>query len=91
MDAEVTTKTADKKGRVALGQAFANKTLIVNRISETKVVIETARVIPESEAWLWDNEAALASVKRGLKEARAQDFAAAPDVDGDLAGLTDDE
>lgn len=58
--------------------------MLVRRLSDTKVVIETARVIPESETWLWDNDAALQSVQRGLKEAHAQEFAAGPDLDADL-------
>jgi len=30
-------------------------------------------VIPESEAWLWENEAALKRVLKGLAEAKAGD------------------
>jgi hypothetical protein len=87
----MTTKITDSKGRVALGKSFANKTVFVRKISETKVVIETARVIPDSETWLWDNEAAIQSVQRGLKDAHDEKFVTGPDVDSDLELFGDDE
>ena len=58
----MTTKTADSKGRVALGKAFANSQVIVQRISPTEIRIIKARVIPEDESWLWENETALGMV-----------------------------
>lgn len=85
------TKTTDSKGRVVLGKAFANKTVLVRKLSETKVVIETARVIPDSETWLWDNETAIQSVRRGLKDAHDEKFVAGPDLDSDLELFGDDE
>ena len=77
----MTTKTVDGKGRLALGKAFANSTVIVERISPTEVRVVKARVIREDEAWLWDDEEALASVKRGLTQAKDRQFAeTAPDL-----------
>ena len=90
----MTTKTADSKGRVALGKDFANSPVIVERISPTEVRVVKARVIPEDEAWLWDNEKALAGVKRGLEQAKNREFAeSAPDLDCDelLAGELDSQ
>ena len=89
----MTTKTADSKGRVALGKAFANSTVMVERVSPTEVRIIKARVVPENEVWLWDNQEALAMVKRGLQQAKNQEFAENPpdlDLDGLLAGEIDD-
>ncbi len=63
-------KSADAKGRVALGGHFANRAVIVEHRSETEVVVRLARVIPEGEAWLYENPKALASVRRGLDQAR---------------------
>ncbi len=78
----MTTKTADSKGRVALGKAFANSTVMVERVSQTEVRIIKDRVVPDSEAWLWDNQEALAMVKRGLQQAKNQEFAKhPPDLD----------
>jgi predicted transcriptional regulator len=65
------TKTADSKGRVALGQRFANKTVIIEEIDETEVRIVAAVVIPEREMWLHRNEQAIAAVQRGLAQAKA--------------------
>ena len=63
-------KNADSKGRVTLGDHFANRAVIVERRSEDEVVIRLARVIPEREAWLYGNPKALASVRRGLDQVR---------------------
>ncbi len=70
----MTTKTADSKGRVALGKNFANKTVIVEEIDPTEVRVIVAAVIPEREAWLHRNKAAIASVERGLAQAKAGKF-----------------
>jgi len=89
----MTTKTADGKGRIALGKAFAYSTVMVEQVSPTEVRIIKARVIPENEAWLWDNQDALEMVKRGLQQAKNQEFAENPpdlDFDGSLAGEIDD-
>ena len=80
----MTTKTADSKGRVALGKAFANSQVIVQRISPTEIRIIKARVVPETEGWLWDNPKALGMVKRGLQQAANRRVCPeTPDLDGD--------
>ena len=79
------TKTADLKGRIALGKNFANRHVIVEQISETEYVIKMARVMPESEAWLYENATALTSVRKGLAQARAGEFVEGPDMDADAA------
>lgn len=82
-----THKQTDSKGRVTLGEAFANCTLIVEDRGH-EVVLQRARVIPEREAWLYENEAALASVRRGLKQATARKLSDGPDLD-EAARLAD--
>jgi|SRR5665213_1513335 len=67
----VLTKTADNKGRIALGSRFANRAVIIETLSDTEVVVKLARVIPESEAWLYENAEALSAVRTGLAQARA--------------------
>ena len=85
------TKTADSKGRVALGRDYANRPVIIERVSETEIRVILARVIPEREAWLLENEAARASVLRGLEQARQRQFVEnPPDVDADLKAFEDD-
>ena len=67
----MTTKTTDNKGRLTLGERFANRTVIVEEIDDTEVRITLARVVPEREMWLHENRAASAAVSRGLADARA--------------------
>lgn len=89
----MTTKCADSKGRIALGERFANRTVIVEDIDDTEVRITLARVIPEREAWLYANPKAKAAVVKGLTQARARRFANAPDIaaDAELARRIADE
>jgi hypothetical protein len=68
-------KNVDSKGRLTLGESFANRTVLVEDHGEGEVLIRLARVIPEREAWLYDNKEALASVRRGLKQATDGKFA----------------
>jgi hypothetical protein len=69
------TKNIDAKGRLTLGESFANRTVIVEERGDGEVLVRLARVIPEREAWLYENEAAKASVRRGIAQARAGKFA----------------
>ncbi len=88
------TKSADNKGRVTLGEKFANRTVIVKHVSDTEVLIELATVIPDRELWLHKNDAAMASVQRGLRQARAEKFASQPpnvDRDAKLAKRAKDD
>lgn len=63
-------KNSDSKGRVTLGSHFANRAVIVEHRSNDEVIVRLARVIPEREVWLYENPKALASVRRGLDQAR---------------------
>jgi hypothetical protein len=60
-----TAKNADSKGRLTLGDSFANQTVLIEQHGEGEVLVKLARVIPAREAWLFDNAAALGSVPRG--------------------------
>lgn len=64
----MTIKTADSKGRINFGARFANRTFIIEEVDATEVRIIAAQVIPEREMWLHKNEAAMASVQRGLQQ-----------------------
>lgn len=83
------TKNTDARGRLALGERFANKQFIVTEISPTEIRIELALVIPAREAWLHEHPMALASVRRGLEQAANGDFAEPPDTTADQK-LVDD-
>ncbi len=68
--ARASHKNTDSKGRVTLGGHFANRAVIVEHRSDDEVIVRLARVIPEREVWLYKNPQALASVRRGLDQAR---------------------
>ncbi len=68
------TKQTDSKGRITLGEAFKNRTMLMEKHGD-EIVLRLARVIPEAEGWLYENEKALAAVRRGLKQAKAGAFA----------------
>ncbi len=71
-------KNTDSKGRVTLGERFANRAVIVEQQSDDAVIVRLARVIPEREAWLYESPEALAAVRRGLDQARKGDVAKTP-------------
>jgi hypothetical protein len=75
----VQTKKTDSKGRLTLGEAFANRTMIVEARGN-EILLHLARVIPEREAWLYDNPTALAAIRRGLKQARSRQLSGGPDL-----------
>jgi hypothetical protein len=79
------TKKTDSKGRLKLGERFANRTVIVEEIDETEVRISLARVVPEREMWLHDNGPASAAVRRGLTDAKEGRLSIAPDLASDAA------
>jgi hypothetical protein len=65
----ILTKNVDSKGRLTLGDVFANHTVLVEQHGEGEVLVKLARVIPAREAWLYENAEALTAVRRGLKQA----------------------
>ena len=69
------TKNVDSKGRLTLGESFANCTVLVEDRGKGELLIKLARVIPEREAWLYENKEAVASVRRGLNQAASGKFA----------------
>jgi hypothetical protein len=77
------TKAADSKGRIALGPHFANRTVILEAVSETELHIKLARVVPEQEAWLYENPDALNSVRTGLAQAKGGKFSKGPTLGAD--------
>lgn len=88
-----TARNVDAKGRVTLGESFANRTVIIEDRADGEVVIRLARVIPEREAWLYENSEALAAVRRGLKQARGGKFAKSPNFKAaaELTALLQDD
>ena len=77
------TKTADAKGRVTIGPQIANRLISVTKVTEAEYVLKLVRAIPEDEAWLYENPKALASVRNGLRQARAGQLSKGPSLTAD--------
>jgi len=75
---KISTRAVDKKGRILLGMDMADTTVLVERTSNGEFIVRPAVTVPVREAWLFQNEKALESVKRGLEDARAGRFVADP-------------
>lgn len=58
----------DAKKRVLLGEAICGTAYNVYRNSVGQIVLDPVKAIPAAETWLWENPAALAAVKQGLRE-----------------------
>ena len=59
----------DAKKRLSLGAALAGGAAFnIYRNTLGQLLLDPVKTIPASEAWLFENPAALASVKQGLKE-----------------------
>jgi hypothetical protein len=62
----------DTKKRLSLGEALGGGTAFnIYRNALGQLFLDPVKTIPASEAWLFENAPALASVKRGLKESAA--------------------
>ena len=92
-DDAMTTKLADKKGRIFLGSEFANITVILDDSTPGQIIIKPAKVVPLVDAWLYDNEKALTLVRKGLKQAQKDQFSENPpdlEADAELADSIED-
>ena len=74
-----TLRTIDDKGRLTLGRAFAGRTVEVEKVGDA-LVVKFRRVVPDREAWLWENETAKTMVDRGLRQARDGELSDGPDL-----------
>ena len=61
----------DSRKRAPLGKLLKGiSTHLFNaQLIDGKIVLEPMKAIPEREAWIFQNPKALASIKRGLKDA----------------------
>ena len=73
-------KQVDSKGRIILDKSYAGATMLVERRDDGTILLRPAVTVPANEAWLWQNQQALAMVRQGLDEARAGRHAKAPDL-----------
>ncbi|MGB2630968.1 MAG: hypothetical protein WBD17_07070 [Candidatus Omnitrophota bacterium] len=68
---EIGSKAIDSRNRVSLGDVIKVKFKRVKlyKSDRGEILIMPVVEIPASEAWLFENKKALASVKRGLEQA----------------------
>ena len=76
---KVAHKTLDSKGRLTLGGRFAGRMVEVEDTGE-RVIVTFCRVVPEREAWLWENETAMDLVQQGIRDAREGRHSSGPDL-----------
>lgn len=84
-------KKIDAKGRLLLGEKFANQSVIIETQKDGTILLKPAVVIPITEAWLYKNKSAFQSVKRGLEQASSGQFAEDPRSSKDDKFTKDEE
>ena len=62
---------ADSAGRIGLGKAVGGKLFQARVQPDGSILLVPARVIPEREAWLFENPTRLAALDAGMAEADA--------------------
>lgn len=82
-------KTIDEKGRVTLGKEFAGRAVEVLE-DGGEVRLRFVEMVPANEAWLWKNEIALASVRRGLEQAAKSELGPGPESLDEALALADE-
>ncbi len=82
----------DAKGRLLLGEEFANQDVIIEPQADGSLLLKPAAVVPIAEAWLYKNKSAFRSLLRGLEQASSGKFAKDPRSakDSDLANDTEE-
>jgi hypothetical protein len=67
---EVATRTIDGRNRLTLGELpRGSKRVRIYKNDRGEVLLRPVVEIPASEAWLFENEEAFESVKKGIKDA----------------------
>jgi len=67
---EIATRTIDDRNRLTLGElSKGSRRVRIYKNDRGEVLLRPVVEIPASEAWLFQNQEALESVKKGLKDA----------------------
>lgn len=62
---------ADRAGRIGLGKAVGGRLFQARALADGSILLVPARVIPEREAWLFENPQRLAALDVAMAEANA--------------------
>ncbi len=66
----VKTVRPDSKGRITLGKLLDGvSSLRVTVDDENRIILEPYREVPQREAWLYENKAALEQLRAGIQQA----------------------
>ena len=60
---------SDSRGRIPLGPKATDKDFLVEYGEEGRISLTPVVFVPEREAWLYENESAIAQVRAGLADA----------------------
>jgi hypothetical protein len=74
-------KRVDNKGRLTLGSEFAGQVVEIEYRGRDEIVVKMRRLIPASEAWLWENDDAITRVRAGLNQAARGEVTDGPNLD----------
>ena len=85
---ELKTVRPDAKGRITLGHlADGVSSYLVSKDKYNRIILEPRVEIPAKDKWIFENNAALRQVKRGLEDSAAGRVKSR----GSFAKYTDDE
>ncbi len=73
----------DGRGRILIPGLKGVEVVQVEALNEYEFIVRRMSTVPEREQWLWNNPVAMASVQKGLSQAKAGEFAQAPSMDDD--------
>ncbi len=85
------TYTTDQSGRICLGKEFAGKTYAMRANDRGSIELMPVKIVPENDAWLYQNKDAHGAVMEGLEQAKQGK--AKPlsfNLDDDVAWLKED-
>jgi hypothetical protein len=63
----------DSRGRFSIGAIAKSKTYRVQMNDAGQILLDPVVAVPERELWLWQNSAVIASVRRGIEQAGAEE------------------
>lgn len=67
---KVKTVRPDSKGRITLGKLLDGvSSLRVSVADDGRIILEPYREVPQREAWLYENKAALEQLRAGIQQA----------------------
>jgi hypothetical protein len=86
-----TFRKPDEQGRISIGKEHAGETYEIQNQMNGDILLRPVVVIHKQEAWLFNNQEALASVKRGIEQVERGEVHDLGDFTQYLADEEDDD